>query len=137
MALYSRPFESSGRQTLQRTVVLAGLIVAVVAAAYWPSRHTAFVFDDKQAFRSRCNLDMIELEPLAEESDLWLVHQLIEDHVRFTGSPRGKKLLDTWDHITSRFVKVMPIEYKRVLAARRAANRSRPITAPHLEVNHG
>ena len=46
MALYSRPFESSGRQTLQRTVVLAGLIVAVVAAAYWPSRHAAFVFDD-------------------------------------------------------------------------------------------
>jgi glutamate synthase (NADPH) large chain len=92
---------------------------------------TAFVFDDKQTFRSRCNLDMVELEPLVEESDLWLVHSLIEDHVRFTGSPRGKKLLDTWDHILARFVKVMPIEYKRVLEARRNANRSRPISAPH------
>jgi glutamate synthase domain-containing protein 3 len=49
--------------------------------------------------------------------------------VRFTGSPRGKKLLDTWDHILARFVKVMPTEYKRVLEKRRAANRGRATTA--------
>jgi glutamate synthase (NADPH/NADH) large chain len=69
---------------------------------------------------------MVELEPLAEESDLWLVHGLIEDHVRHTGSPRGKKLLDNWDHLVARFVKVMPIEYKRVLEKRKTVPRPRP-----------
>jgi glutamate synthase (NADPH/NADH) large chain len=68
---------------------------------------------------------MVELEPLAEESDLWLVHGLIEDHVRFTNSPRGKKILDNWDHLIQRFVKVMPIEYKRVLERRRSTTRPR------------
>jgi glutamate synthase (NADPH/NADH) large chain len=76
---------------------------------------TAYVFDPAQTFRSRCNLEMIELEPLADESDLWLVHGLVEDHVRLTGSSRGKKLLDNWDNLLARFVKVMPSDYKRAL----------------------
>jgi len=88
---------------------------------------SAFVFDPNQSFRSRCNMEMVELEPLAEESDLWLVHNLIEDHVRFTGSPRGKKILDNWDHLIQRFVKVMPTEYKRVLERRRSTTRPRPV----------
>jgi glutamate synthase (NADPH/NADH) large chain len=87
---------------------------------------SAFVFDPAQTFRSKCNLDMVELEPLVDESDLWLVHGLIEDHVRLTGSARGKKLLDTWDHISPRFVKVMPTEYKRVLEKRKTVARQRP-----------
>jgi glutamate synthase (NADPH/NADH) large chain len=87
---------------------------------------TAYVFDPQQTLRARCNLDMIELEPLADESDLWLVHGLLEDHVRLTGSARGKKLLDTWDVISSRFVKVMPTEYKRVLELRKAQTRRQP-----------
>jgi glutamate synthase (NADPH/NADH) large chain len=88
----------------------------------------AFVFDPAQSFRARCNMEMVELEPLAEESDLWLVHGLIADHVRFTGSPRGRKILDNWDHLIARFVKVMPIEYKRVLDRRRSNTRPRSIS---------
>ncbi|MGE5184482.1 MAG: glutamate synthase large subunit [Acidobacteriota bacterium] len=90
---------------------------------------TAYVFDQysgtpsagrqAQTFRTRANLEMVELEPLAEESDVWLVYNLIEDHVRFTGSPRGKRILDNWDNLVARFVKVMPSDYKRVVAARR------------------
>jgi glutamate synthase (NADPH) large chain len=90
---------------------------------------TAYVFDPTQALRSRCNHEMIEIEPLVDESDVWLVHGLLEDHVRLTGSARGTKLLDTWDHIVSRFVKVIPIEYKRVLERRRQSTRPRPIAA--------
>ena len=95
---------------------------------------TAFVFDPAQSFRARCNLAMVELEPLAEDSDLWLVHSLIEDHVRFTDSPRGKKLLDNWDHLIARFVKVMPIEYKRVLERRRSTTRPRPLVVAQAGV---
>ncbi|MFT3696692.1 MAG: glutamate synthase large subunit [Kofleriaceae bacterium] len=74
---------------------------------------TAFVWDPNQAFRARCNLELVELEP-ADENDQWLVRSLVEDHVRFTGSARGQKLLANWDHVISRFVKVIPTEYKRV-----------------------
>ena len=86
----------------------------------------AFVFDQDQTFRSRCNLEMVELESMVDESDLWLVYGLIEDHVRFTGSPLGRRLLDNWELMVAKFVKVMPTDYKRVLQARRAAARPRP-----------
>jgi glutamate synthase (NADPH/NADH) large chain len=78
----------------------------------------AFVWDPTQAFRARCNLDMVELEPLADE-DEWLVRGLVEDHVRFTASARATKLLANWDHVQRSFVKVIPTDYKRVLEARR------------------
>ncbi|HET9993570.1 MAG TPA: hypothetical protein VFQ65_33765, partial [Kofleriaceae bacterium] len=78
----------------------------------------AFVWDPMQAFRARCNLDMVELETLADE-DEWLVRGLVEDHVRFTASARATKLLANWDHVLRSFVKVIPTDYKRVLEARR------------------
>jgi glutamate synthase (NADPH/NADH) large chain len=87
---------------------------------------TAYIFDQSQSLRSRVNLEMVELESVVEESDLWLLNSLIEDHVRFTSSPLGRRVLDNWEHLVSRFVKVMPTDYKRVLQARRAASRPRP-----------
>jgi glutamate synthase (NADPH/NADH) large chain len=96
---------------------------------------TAYVFDRDQAFRGRCNLEMVELEPLADESDLWLVQQLLEDHVRWTGSPLGRRLADTWRLMVPRFVKVMPVDYKRALQQRRAQPRPRPSAA--LQVVEG
>jgi glutamate synthase (NADPH/NADH) large chain len=87
---------------------------------------TAYVFDQNQTFRSKCNLEMVELESLVDESDLWLVYGMLEDHVRFTGSPLGRRVLDNWELMVAKFVKVMPTDYKRVLQARRAASRPRP-----------
>ena len=93
---------------------------------------TAYVFDKDKRFASRVNRELVELESLVDESDLWLVHGLIEDHVRLTGSTLGKKLIDNWELVVPRFVKVMPVEYRRVLQARRAATRPRAITGnPH------
>ena len=54
------------------------------------------------------------------------MYGLIEDHVRLTGSALGRRLLDNWEVLVARFVKVMPVDYKRVLQARRAASRPRP-----------
>ena len=85
----------------------------------------AFVFDKDKRFATRVNRELVELESLVDESDLWLVHGLIDDHVRLTGSTLGRKLLDNWELMVPRFVKVMPIEYRRVLQARRAAQRPR------------
>jgi glutamate synthase (NADPH/NADH) large chain len=98
-------------------VVVLGSVGRNFAAGM--SGGTAYVFDPAQALRARCNLDMVELEPLVDESDVWLVFGLIEDHVRLTGSPRGKKIVDNWENLVARFVKIMPTEYKRVVQARR------------------
>ncbi|MBL9015856.1 MAG: glutamate synthase large subunit [Myxococcales bacterium] len=84
---------------------------------------TAYVYDPTSTLRSRANLEMVELESVVDESDMWLVHSLIEAHVRFTGSPLGRRVMDNWEHLVARFVKVMPTDYKRVLQARRAAAR--------------
>ncbi|HEU0031103.1 MAG TPA: glutamate synthase large subunit [Kofleriaceae bacterium] len=96
---------------------------------------TAYVFDPTQTLRARTNLEMVELESVVDESDLWLLYSLIEDHVRYTGSPLGRRVLDNWEHLVSRFVKIMPTDYKRVLQARRAASRPRP--PGHLAVVGG
>ena len=87
----------------------------------------AFVFDKDKRFATRVNRELVELESLIDESDLWLVHGLIDDHVRLTGSTLGRKLLDNWELMVPRFVKVMPVEYRRVLQARRAAQRPRAV----------
>jgi glutamate synthase (NADPH/NADH) large chain len=84
---------------------------------------TAYVYDPTSVLRSRANLEMVELESVVDESDMWLVHSMIEAHVRFTGSPLGRRVMDNWEHLVARFVKVMPTDYKRVLQARRAAAR--------------
>jgi len=105
-------------------VVVLGPIGKNFAAGM--SGGVAFVFDPSQAARPRMNLEMVELESLVDESDLWLVYSLIEDHVRFTASALGRRVLDNWEHLVARFVKVMPVDYKRVLQARRAASRPKP-----------
>jgi glutamate synthase (NADPH) large chain len=96
---------------------------------------TAYVFDRDQTFRQRCNLDMVELESVVDESDLWLVFQMVEDHVRWTGSTLGRRLLDNWELMVPRFVKVMPVDYKRVLQQRRAQHRPKSPTQPPVRLH--
>ena len=80
---------------------------------------TAYVFDRAGGLRSRTNLDMVELEPVIAESDTWLLQGLIRDHVRYTGSFVGQAILEHWESMRAHFVKVIPVEYKRALLARR------------------
>jgi glutamate synthase (NADPH) large chain len=91
---------------------------------------TAYVLDRDHSFRERCNLQMVELESLVAESDLWLVHGLVSSHLQLTGSTLASRVLDNWEHLVPHFVKVMPRDFKRVLQARRAAqHRPPPIAA--------
>ena len=84
----------------------------------------AYVFDRSNTFRERCNLDMVELGSLSEESEIWLVYGMIESHLRYTGSPLARRILENWEHLLPAFVRVLPHEYKRVLQARRASLRT-------------
>jgi len=103
----------------------------------------AYVLDEAGDFAKRCNMAMVELEPVPEEDDLMekLLHhggdidhkgrvdvsgdmtshdeerlyQLISNHVHYTGSGRGREILDDWASFRPKFRKVMPVEYRRAL----------------------
>jgi glutamate synthase (NADPH/NADH) large chain len=103
----------------------------------------AYVLDEDGTFRSRCNLAMVDLEPVHEEEELmqkihhhggdleWhgrvdisgdmtrhddeRLHQLISNHLHYTGSSRAKQILDNWVEMRPKFVKVMPVEYRRAI----------------------
>src|SRR5438093_10672029 len=77
----------------------------------------AFILNEDGKFEQRCNMGMVELEKVAGE-DKTLLHEMIESHYRYTGSRKAKTILDASDLMLSKFVKIMPIDYKRVLAER-------------------
>lgn len=103
----------------------------------------AYVLDESEDFPERCNMAMVELQPVPEEDDMLeklhhhggdLMHkgrvdvngdmtrhdeerlvQLISNHLHYTGSARAKHILDDWAHFRPKFRKVMPVEYRRAL----------------------
>jgi glutamate synthase (NADPH/NADH) large chain len=103
----------------------------------------AYVLDETNDFAERCNMAMVELEPVPEEDDILeklhhhggdLMHKgrvdvksdmtkndeerlykLIANHVHHTGSTRGQDILDNWSDYRPKFRKVMPVEYRRAL----------------------
>jgi glutamate synthase domain-containing protein 3 len=58
---------------------------------------------------------MVDLEPVRKKQDVAIVRDLITRHVEWTGSQRAKYILERWRDMIGRFVKVMPIDYRRSL----------------------
>jgi glutamate synthase (NADPH/NADH) large chain len=81
----------------------------------------AYVLDASGTFATRCNREMVDLEPLDALEDVELVRDLIRRHVLYTGSDHAARILDGWTTMASLFVKVMPRDYKRVLRAQARA----------------
>ena len=79
------------------------------------------VLDDEGDFDIRCNKEMVDLEPLTDDEDVDLVRSLLERHREHTGSTVADRLLQDWQGTISRFVKVMPLDYRRVLDEQKAA----------------
>ncbi len=88
----------------------------------------AYVLDEDGTFESRCNMAQVELEPiLADDTsdadisndmtrfDDTRLKQIITNHLHYTNSSVAKNILDNWDDYRGKFVKVMPIEYRRAL----------------------
>ncbi len=75
----------------------------------------AYVFDENQLFDTRCNLDMVDVEPVIEEEDKKELKSLIERHIAYTDSKIGKQIIEAWDESLPLFVKVMPLDYKAAL----------------------
>jgi len=95
-----------------RTVVL-GITGRNFAAGM--SGGVAYVLDEKGDFDYFCNMEMVELSLIEESGDNKELHGLIEAHYKYTDSPLAKKILDSWNEYVDKFIKVVPIEYKKVL----------------------
>jgi glutamate synthase domain-containing protein 2/glutamate synthase domain-containing protein 1/glutamate synthase domain-containing protein 3 len=82
---------------------------------------TAYVLDEQGAFAERCNMGMVGFEELTGQ-DVAQLRALVVEHGQRTGSPVAERVLGEWEELLAReaFVKVMPHDYKRVLAERAA-----------------
>ncbi|UDL96371.1 glutamate synthase large subunit [Lichenihabitans sp. PAMC28606] len=117
----------------------------------------AYVLDQDGSFAKRCNMAMVDLEPIeAEEAanerfyhqsndlqfprpvdimsdmtryDAERLRQLVANHARLTGSTKAKALLDDWAAVLPHFKKVMPTDYRRALAELAPQMQSRPVLA--------
>ncbi|TXR51425.1 glutamate synthase large subunit [Reinekea thalattae] len=73
----------------------------------------AYVWDKNQSLADKCNMEMVEIEAL-EPEDQARLKALIEEHAQSTGSDVAQALLADWQSALSQFVKVMPVDYKRI-----------------------
>jgi glutamate synthase (NADPH/NADH) large chain len=79
----------------------------------------AYVVDEEGDFAQRCNLQMVDLETLEDAQEEEYVRGLIVRHAELTGSERAKQVLSSWPKFRDRVVKVMPLDYRRVLAEKK------------------
>ncbi|MBS0155306.1 MAG: glutamate synthase large subunit [Nitrospira sp.] len=98
-------------------VVVLGMTGRNFAAGM--SGGVAFVLDDAGTFQSRCNTGMVELEVVTTKEDKQLLHGLLTKHFMYTGSRKAKQVLDAFETTVPKFVKVMPVDYKRVIEERK------------------
>jgi glutamate synthase domain-containing protein 3 len=75
----------------------------------------AYVYDETGTFDSCCNLEMVDLDLVLTPADEKELRGLLGRHIAFTGSAKAAALLADWDNARIRFVKVFPMEYRRVL----------------------
>jgi glutamate synthase (NADPH/NADH) large chain len=113
----------------------------------------AYVLDDAGDFVKRCNGDMIQLEPISTKTkftgamafedifddvlgdDARRLKTLIERYVHYTDSARAKTILENWDEYLPKFLKILPVDYKRALLELRAEQAAE--AAPALNVAAG
>ncbi len=75
----------------------------------------AYVLDEKGDFITRCNQAMVDIGPLEESGEIKEVKEMIKKHFEYTGSTRAQNILENWEKSQTRFVRVMPRDYKRML----------------------
>ena len=106
----------------------------------------AYVYDEDGDFEVRCNTSMVDLEPIRREGagvmpgtdaaggadyhpdktrfDEPRLRGLIERHLHYTGSDVARRMLDDWENRVERFVKIMPVDYRRALEEMRREEES-------------
>ena len=76
----------------------------------------AYVLDMNQDFTSKVNMEMVEVSGLEDPTEIAFIRGLVEDHHHYTGSELAARVLLDFSRALPRFVKVLPTDYKRVMA---------------------
>ena len=98
----------------------------------------AYVLDKAGDFKRRCNLAMVDIEPLGDAEDADLVKDLLKRHAHLTASLVAEDILAHWKNLQPKFFKVTPKDYKRVLAAiSKARQTGIPEEKAVMEAAHG
>jgi glutamate synthase domain-containing protein 3 len=79
----------------------------------------AYVLDREGQFPIHCNKSGVDLLPVEEEEDVNELKNLIAEHQRLTGSTVAEKILNEWEAMLPKFIKVFPTDYRRVLEERK------------------
>jgi glutamate synthase (ferredoxin) len=82
----------------------------------------AYVLDEDGDFAQRCNLQMVDLEALEDADEEQFVRDLIARHGELTGSTRAQTIVGNWKQYREKLIKIMPLEYRRVLAEQKQQN---------------
>lgn len=77
----------------------------------------AYVLDEDGDFHTRCNHELVDLEPVESEEDIEELKSMIKKHADYTDSRVALRTLSKWDEALPKFVKVFPKPYKRILTA--------------------
>ncbi|MCF7892112.1 MAG: glutamate synthase large subunit [Candidatus Omnitrophica bacterium] len=78
----------------------------------------AYIYERQETFEKKCNLGMVDIEKVSQE-DKSTVDNLLMLHKKYTGSAIASRILDNFENEFSNFIKVVPIEYKKVLDQKR------------------
>ena len=78
----------------------------------------AYVLDGAKDFKIKCNKEMVILENIEDSEDSLELENMIRNHLEYTRSDVAKKILDDWDIYLTRFIKVIPIDYKYMMMQR-------------------
>jgi glutamate synthase domain-containing protein 3 len=81
----------------------------------------AYVLDEEDRFEKLYNPEMVDLETVESEENASHLRELIEQHLHWTGSTAAERVLENWEEMLPKFVKVMPKDLKRVLQERQEA----------------
>jgi glutamate synthase (ferredoxin) len=74
------------------------------------------VLDEHGDFMTKVNKEMVDVGPLEEPEEIAAVGAMIERHYGYTKSGRARQVLDNWNDMVKKFVRVLPRDYKRMLA---------------------
>jgi glutamate synthase (NADPH/NADH) large chain len=117
-------------------VVVIGLTGKNFAAGM--SGGIAYIYDASELFDTKCNLDMVDLESVWMQDDRIQLREMVEKHYFYTNSLHAKRLLADWETHLPLFVKVMPIDYRKVLERMRLEETTdRETVSATEEVYHG
>jgi glutamate synthase domain-containing protein 3 len=93
----------------------------------------AYIYDEDRHFDSRCNLDMVDLDLVIDQRDQDELRGMLKNHIVYTGSRKALVILEDWEEHLPYFIKVFPMEYRRVLGKMMKED----VATERAEVIHG